>query len=165
MNPSFIKVVALDVYGTILALDDHDCSCPPRKGLEDFFDECEKRGIKFVTSSDAFTPNVKNDLSISFKVAIERIADAGARKKMRERLNIGRFDDFFQLNQGIKEFSIIIKYYSINPRELLVIGDNLDKDIQGAIIAGANVIYCPPYGIDQGGKWDFRKIELDCIKS
>lgn len=165
MSSCFIKVVALDVYGTILAYDDYDCSFPPRKGLEDFLDQCDEKKVKVVTSSDSFIQNVKNDLIIAFKLAAEKIADGELSSRMKKRLNIGRFDDFFQLDQGVKDFSVIIGHYGINPRELLVVGDNIDRDVQGAIVSGANVIYCPPYGVNEGGKWDFTKIELDCIKS
>ncbi|OGZ77313.1 MAG: hypothetical protein A2280_01275 [Candidatus Staskawiczbacteria bacterium RIFOXYA12_FULL_37_10] len=165
MSISIIKVVALDVYGTILAFDDVDDSFPPRRGIEDFFDNCEERGIKVVTSSDGGTGNVKNDLSISFKVAIERIADPEERRKMKERLSLKRFDDFFQLDQGTKDFSEIIGHYDIIPSQLLVIGDNLNKDIYGAFRVGARAILCPIYGIDQGGDWDFGMIDLDNIEN
>lgn len=163
MSISPIKVVALDVYGTILAFDDVDDSFPPRKGLADFFDNCEERGIRVVTSSDGGTGNVKNDLSISFKVAIERIADPDERKKMKERLSLERFDGFFQLDQGIKDFSVIIGEFDIIPSQLLVIGDSFNADIYGALRLGARSIHCPVYGIDQGGDWDFGMINLDDI--
>ena len=150
---SSIKVVALDVYGTVLAFDDGDYSFPPRKGLEVFLDNCEKRGIKVVTSSDAFTGNVRNDLLVAFKLVPEK------------KLTLDRFDGFFQLDQGIKDFSIIIGQYDIVPKELLVVGDNPNKDIYGALRLRANAIHCPVYGVDEGGEWDFGKIDLDSIKS
>ncbi len=161
MSSSPLKVVALDVYGTILAFDDYDYSCPPRKGLEDLFDNCESRGIKVVTSSDAFTGNVRNDLVIAFRIVLELMLDIKAKSRMKRRLNIDRFDDFFQLDQGMKDFSVIIGHYDIVPKELLVVGDNLNKDIFGALGLGANAILCPVYGVDQGREWDFGKIDLD----
>ena len=163
MSLSSIKIVTLDIYGTVLAFDDVDDSFPPRKGLADFFDNCEERGIKVVTSSDGGTGNVKNDLSIAFRLVIERILDPEERKKMRERLNLARFDEFFQLDQGEKDFSEIIGYYDIIPSQLLVVGDNLSKDICGALRLRAKAIHCPIYGVDQGAEWDFGMIDLDNI--
>lgn len=152
MGLTIIKVVALDVYGTMLAFDDYDYSFPPRKGLEVLLDNCDRRGIKVVTSSDAFTGNVRNDLSIAFKLVPER------------KLSLDRFDGFFQLDQGIKDFSVVIGHYNIVPAELLVIGDNPNKDIYGALRLGANAVLCPAYCVDGEREWDFGKINLDDIK-
>ena len=157
-----IKVVALDIYGTVLAFDDHDCSLPPRKGFEKFLDECDERGIKVVTSSDAFIGNVQLDLTIAFKCA------KNLKTKQSDALRIGlslkRFDNFFQLDQEVKDFSIIIGHYDILPSELLVIGDNPNKDIHGALILGANAVFCPAYGVEQGRHWDFSQINLDSVQ-
>jgi hypothetical protein len=144
-----IKVVALDIYGTVLAFDDFDYSFPPRAGLKEFFDECDKRGIKVVTSSDALIGNVRNDLMIAFAC--------------KKGLRLERFDEFFQLDQGLKDFSVIIGHYDIIPRELLVVGDNPNKDVYAALMLGANAILCPAYGVNQGREWDFSKINLDVI--
>ena len=151
MNSTAIKVVALDVYGTVLAFDDNDYSCPPRKGLLAFLQDCRRRGIKVVTSSDGFTGNVKNDLTMAFKL------NSG------KGLSLDYFDEFFQLNQGVKDFSVIIGYYDIVPQELLVIGDNFNKDIIGALKLGTRAIHCPVLGVGQGQDWDFSKIDLDAI--
>jgi len=159
-----IKVVALDIYGTVLDIEDCDYSCPPRKGFAEFLDNCEQRRIKVVTSSDAYTGNVRNDLSAAFKVAIRRIASSKERRIMRKRLNLERFDGFFQLDQGIKDFSIIIGHYDIVSKELLVIGDNPNKDIIGALRLGAFAIQCPAYSGKEGVDWDFSKIDLDGIQ-
>ena len=156
-----IKVVALDIYGTVLAFNDYDSSFPPRKGLEEFFDACDKREIKVVTSSDAFTGNVKNDLLVAFRR--EQESKVGAPDPSKRGLTLERFDDFFQLDQGVKDFSVIIGHYDILPRELLVVGDNQQKDIYGALILGANAVLCPAYGADQGREWDFSKIDLDAV--
>jgi len=154
-----IKVLALDIYATVLAFNDHDYSCPPRDGLELLFDRCDERGIKVVTSSDGMTGNVKNDLAIAFRlVANRRIGN-----QPKSRLCIERFDNFFQLNQGLKDFSIIIGHYNIIPSELLVIGDNPNKDIYAALRLGANAIRCPMYGVDEGREWSFAGINLDAI--
>lgn len=157
-----IKVVALDVYGTILACDDCDYSCAPRAGLADFLDKCRDRGIIVVTCSDCFSANVRNDLEMAFKLVIERLLTPQERQEMRSRLCLGRFAEFFQLDQALtKDFSVIIGRYDIRPEELLVVGDNYDKDIVGALVVGANAIHCPVYGINKGAEWDFGKIDLD----
>ena len=158
-----LKVVALDIYGTVLAFDDCDYSCPPRLGFADFLDACEARKIKVVTSSDGYIPNVKNDLEIAFKMVIERLLTPEERLAMKKRLNLNRFDGFFQLDQGIKDFSIIISHYNIISSELLVIGDNPNKDICGALKVKANARLCPIYGINQGRDWDFSKMNLGRI--
>lgn len=143
------KVVALDIYGTVLAFDDYDYSCSPRDGLEVLLDKCDEQGIKVVTSSDAFTGNVRNDLEIAFKLVPER------------KLSLERFDGFFQLDQGIKDFSIIIGHYNILPVELLVIGDNFNKDIIGALRLGARAVHCPAFSVDEGRHWNLGEIDLD----
>lgn len=149
MSLSHIKVVALDVYGTILAVDDFDYAFPPREELENFLRICEERQIKVVTSSDAFTGNVKNDLEIAFKLV------------PKKGLSLGRFDGFFQMNAGEKDFSEICAHYGIAPKELLVIGDRFDKDISGALKIEANVIHCPAFGINAGSEWNFGNVNLD----
>ena len=47
-----IKVVALDIFGTVLVADDADNEMLPRKGLDAFFDKCDSRGIKVASTSD-----------------------------------------------------------------------------------------------------------------
>jgi len=155
-----IKVVALDIYGTVLAFDDNDNSFPPRQGLEAFFDECDKRGIKVVTSSDGLTGNVKNDLQIAFRIANGLKTGANSCKR---GLTIERFDAFFEMQIGPKDFSVIIGHYDIVPKELLVIGDHINRDIYSALKLGANALHCPAYGVDQGREWDFSKINLDAV--
>ena len=104
-----IKVVALDIYGTVLSSTDYDNELPPRKGLEAFLDKCDVKGIKVVTASDSDFTNLKIDLKES-------------------GIDIERFDDFFCLNQfPYKDFSLIVDSYKIQPQELFVIGDD-DKE-------------------------------------
>ncbi|MEI6849993.1 MAG: HAD family hydrolase [archaeon] len=113
-----IKVIALDIWGTVLPSDDADKELRPRNGIESFLEECERRKIKVVSASDAPIETVRIDM-----------VDYG--------INIERFDRFYQLKMVPKNFSQIISDYGIKPRELLVIGDTPGKDIEGAIIAGA----------------------------
>lgn len=144
-----IKIAALDVYGTILAADDHDDCFPPRQKLEFFLDECKKRKIKVVTSSDAYVPNLKADLSSTFFNFPER------------GLSLDKFDDFFCLDQlGGKDYSVIYGYYDIIPQELLVVDDR-ECHIQSARRHGCVSIHCPEYRIDAGKEWDFSMIDFD----
>jgi len=150
-----IKVAALDVYGTIIP-SDFDCNSPSRLFFDIFFDNCDKRGIKVVTSSDGQTGSVKNHLTLAF-------TSYNKKHNCKNKLSVERFDDFFQLDQGLKDFSIIIGHYDIIPKELLVIGNDPNEDIYAALKLGANAILCPTYWTDEGEEWDFSKINLDDI--
>ncbi len=150
-----IKFVALDIYGTLLVPDDWDCEIPARKGLEKFFDNCKSFGIKVVSTSDSEIADVKSDLRRTFELTPER------------KLSLDRFDKFIRLDQpNYKDFKIVIEHYNINPSQLLVIGDS-DKDIIGAIRAGAGFIAVPVYrsgDYSPEGNFDFGKINLRKIK-
>lgn len=133
-----IEVIALDVYGTILASDDSDNELPPRKGIEEFLDACHMRSIKVASCSDSNIVNVKIDLSACGVL-------------------INKFNYFFQLNQlPYKDFNIVLEHYKIDSRKLLVIGDS-DKDINGAIKCDSLYVRVPEYfkGRDS---FDFVKI-------
>lgn len=152
-----IKVVALDIYGTVLNADDHDSEYPPRRGLSQFIDECDRRGIAVVTSSDDYTNSVKMNLGVAFEVAGDK------------SLHLARFSGFFQL-YGMKDFSVILEHFNITGDQLLVIGDNFDADIRGAREAGAKAIHCPKYCMapdmralleEDYKEWDFTQINLD----
>lgn len=120
-----VKVIALDIYGTVLAIEDPENLLPPRKGLDEFFEKCKARGIRVVSASDGNTDNVKIDLEES-------------------GVDTSRFDKFYRLQEDPKEFETIIKDYTINPEELMVVGDS-DKDIRGARACGARYFEVPKY--------------------
>jgi FMN phosphatase YigB (HAD superfamily) len=138
-----IKVVALDIYGTVLATRDADNECPPRKGLSAFFDNCDSLGVKIASASDANIQNVKIDLKES-------------------GVNIEKFDRFFRLDQlPYKDFSIVSRAYSISAGELLVVGDS-DKDINGALKIEAKYIRVPEYyDFEDWDKFDFGEMRFD----
>lgn len=137
-----IKVVALDIYGTVLASDDHDNSCPPRKGLEAFFNMCDERGIKIASASDVTIEVVKAELQEC-------------------KVDINRFDSFHLLNQlPVKDFSVIIGHYDILPSNLLVIGDSY-KDIEGARRIGAPYLQIPEYTVKSDDDFNFGRINLE----
>jgi len=144
-----IKVVALDIYGTVLATDDCDNTAKPRKGLADFFDKCDAKGIKIASTSDAYIPSVKLYLSDCFE------------RHPKARMCLERFDNFFKLNQlPTKDFSIVIGHYDIATKELLVIGDNPIKDIGGASKLGCLSILVPEYRLGNRASFDFSKIPI-----
>ena len=141
-----VKVVALDIYGTLLATSDPDNELKPRKGAEKFFEKCSSRGIKVVSASDAaYIPLLKSEL----EECLERVG-----------LGLEVFDAFYQLNQlPCKDFSQIIADYKILPCELLVIGDRLDKDINGAVKCGACFIHVPEF-VDHVDYFDLSRIDF-----
>jgi FMN phosphatase YigB (HAD superfamily) len=136
-----IKAIAFDIYGTILAINDPDNELPPRRGINDFLIKCSKLEIKNSTSSDAIIENQKIDL-----------------EETKVRLDL--FNYFFQLDElPRKNFGKIIRHYKILPRELLVIGDDYNKDIMGAVEHGAKYLHVPQY-YDRLDEFDFMKIKL-----
>lgn len=121
-----IKIIALDIYGTVLATDDPDNELPPRRGLESFFQDCKNKKIKIVSASDNDITNTRIDLEES-------------------GVDPSHFDKFYQLDQyPHKDFSQLLKDYDITAAELLVIGDS-DKDIGGAVKIKANYLRVPEY--------------------
>lgn len=149
-----IRIVALDIYGTVLALGDQENNAKPRPGLVSFFDKCDVKGIKVVTASDGSNRLVKSELENCFK------------KHPEPGLTLDRFNNFFRLKDWPKDFSIIIGHYDIIPRELLVIGDTHKKDIEGATRLGCLHIEVPsydlmtPYESSTRTAFDFSKIQI-----
>ena len=139
-----IKVVALDIYGTVLATADPDNELPPRLGIEEFVKKCKERGVKVVTASDASLDVLKIDL-----------VDSGVKLEW--------FDEFFQLDETPKDFSRIIGFYDILPRELFVVGDRWKKDIEGAAKIGAYSLKVNEY-YDTRDDFDFSKIDLEQVE-
>ncbi len=137
-----IKVIALDVYGTILATDDPDNELPPRKGLLAFLEKCKKLGITLCTSSDGETISVKANLE-----------EAG--------VNLTCFDRFFQMQQGAaKNYTPILDHYRIDPKQLLVIGNSLPQDIEPAMQLGCRTEYVDDYYGANDNTDCFSKIKL-----
>lgn len=134
-----IKCIALDIYGTVLMIDDSENIARPRKGLDEFFQICREREIEIISSSDNGVGHVRNDLSES-GVALEN------------------FYDFMQFKKTPKEFKEILGRFNIKPLELFVIGDDYEKDIQGAKDIGANYILVPSY--INNNKFDISKTIL-----
>ena len=135
-----IKVLTLDVYGTILSSIDSENQFPPRGGLEILLDHCDKKSIKVVISSDACV----SDILFDFKKA---------------GIDNQRFLGFFRMTENPKEFREIIEYYKIKPEELLVIGDSACADIAGAKNIHARFYQVPKYTSPETRElFDFEKI-------
>lgn len=110
-----IKVIAFDVYGTILASDDPENCMPPRKGFVEFARACVSKGIQLVTSSDSDTFLVKIELRCSGK------------HSGQETVPLELFSGFFQMEKfAPKDFGLILEYFDIEPGELCVFGDRMD---------------------------------------
>jgi phosphoglycolate phosphatase-like HAD superfamily hydrolase len=144
-----IKVVGLDIYGTVLRSRD-PIGSSLRPGIERFFDNCSSNGIYIVTASDANTPELQTDLVETFK-------------KHGIFHLVARIFDYYQLNQWPhKEYTALLQFFSITetPSRLLVIGDS-SKDIGGAKACRARWIRCPEYfALEDCDKFDFGKIDL-----
>ena len=149
-----IKVIAFDVYGTILAYAGQDrwgadLTHPPREGLEILLDKCNERGIIPVTSSDVESQDVRADLARCFERFPER------------KLSTGRFCDFIWLNQmGVKDYFVIVDKYSLEPHELLAVDDKL-ANVQAAREIGCHGVHCTRYVAKRIDDWSFRAIDLD----
>ncbi|PIN90262.1 hypothetical protein COU57_04090 [Candidatus Pacearchaeota archaeon CG10_big_fil_rev_8_21_14_0_10_32_14] len=147
------KVVALDVYGTLIASDDYDNELPPRDGLAEFFKKCSSHGINVVTSSDVNIETMKRELGEAFS---------------KRNLELSLFDNFFRIttfnqvnpeNPLPKDYLPILMHYKIQPPELLVVGDNPYLDFTKAKEIGSQTLQVPKYIIKEDG-FDFSSIEL-----
>jgi hypothetical protein len=156
-----IRVVALDVFGTVLS--NFDEQAPPRKGLETFLQKCKAQEpkVKVVTTSDDHPLKVVYCLRTCFErhnvphlidlidgfIGIELLEDKRAGPSGVE------FIDY-------KDFLPVITAFKILSQELLVIGD-LERDSYGAKKAGAQLIQVPPYNYaPDNDSFDFSRIDL-----
>jgi len=129
------KVIAFDVYGTILCANDPENAMPPRRGFIEFAKNCQKEGIVLVTSSDNELPLTKIDLKES-GVPIELF-----------------FDHYQMMVWQPKYFLPIVEFFAIQPDELLVFGDRPECDIEPAIKQGCRAVLVPPYNTGDSFDW------------
>lgn len=140
------KVIALDVYGTMLSTIGK--GWPKRKGLDLLLKRFKDRGLTLCICSDADTYNIKKDLSES-------------------GVDLKYFDEYFKMprQQGDftkqpKNFNSILKHYDLTPKELLVIGDRKERDIIPAKKLGCNAILVPEYYRKNDNDFDINDIEV-----
>ena len=140
-----IKIIAWDVYGTILPTKGMQVK---RKGLDTLLQKCKNQGLTLCTCSDAKTKDVLED----FK-------EAG--------LNPEYFDKYFKMEREgekfyemPKDFIPILKYYNLNPKELLVIGDRIKRDIKPAKDLGCKTILVPEYNIAIYNEFDLNNLNI-----
>ncbi len=137
-----IRCIAMDIYGTVLATEDPEDDCPPRKGFFDFMERCNSLDVKVISASDGDLDNLRLDLG---EVGVD----------------IKIFDDVIRLIENPKDFSRILVKYGILPSELLVIGDNPIKDMGGAKKIGCAYFQVPQYeSYNVGCEFDMGNIEL-----
>lgn len=129
------KVIAFDVYGTILATDDPENAMPPRRGFVQFAKLCIEKGIILVTSSD-------NDLLLT-KIDLE---ESGVPLEI--------FTEYCEMERGQpKNFKPIVDFFGIVSSELLVFGDRLDLDINPALGQGCRGVLVPVYNYSDQFDW------------
>jgi len=134
-----IKVLALDVYGTLLPVVDFKRELRPRKGLYKLLARCKNRGTEVFAASDEFPEKVRLDLD-----------EYGVRKEC--------FSRFIKIWGNPKDFSPILQISNIAPGELFVVGDS-DSDILGAKRIGAKYFKVPRY-FNKEDNFDLNKIRL-----
>ena len=130
---SKIKLVAWDVYGTLIATTNTETSdvkelehLRARPGALESLSEINSRKILQCTCSDGDLENLKKNLK-----------EAGI--DWTEF-----FDDLYKMTPfEQKDFSVIINKYQINPKNLLVIGDNYDLDLALAKKQGCQTLWVP----------------------
>jgi phosphoglycolate phosphatase-like HAD superfamily hydrolase len=147
-----IKAIALDIYGTVLASDDHENILPPRRGLEMFFDNCDRLGVNVYSTSDADIGNVRSDFESCFRHFEENFG--------RHMLSIERFSGFYQLNQlPHKDYGVLLRELGLLSSQLLVIGDS-SKDVNGANASGCPCLQVPEYRIYGEREFCFESVDL-----
>jgi len=138
------KVIAFDIYGTVLCTDDPENAMPPRTGFVEFILRVKSFGLKTISTSDADLTNLKLDLSATF----------------RGRAPFGPevFDDFYRLMMVPKDYADILADYHLNAEELLVIGNTFYKDLVGAPPFASRILV-PSYG-ETPNNFDFSQIVI-----
>lgn len=139
-----IKVIACDIYGTVLCEDDPENVMPPRRGFADFVRRVKESGIQLVSSSDAYDTNLLLDIEATF---------AG-------RVPFGQevFDRRYRLSMIPKDYSLILVDFAIEPKELAVIGNDYGKDLSGAPIFARKILVPTYRGVTND--FDFSKLGL-----
>ena len=142
-----IRVIAFDIYGTVLCEDDPENAMPPRLGFVDFVRLAKEQRIKLTSTSDADITNLLLDLSATF----------GGRAPFGPEI----FDRFYRLAMKPKDYSELLVDFAIRPDELMVIGNSEDKDLLGAPVSSHRVLV-PTYCCAEEGEFDLRQVMHFC---
>jgi len=138
-----ITHVAVDVHGTIIPTDVYGSELPPRQGLADFFKNMAKQNARVIATSSRSTSTMRANLE-----------QCG--------VDCRRFYDFLQIEGIPKLYHRFLSHYNIQASQLLVIGDDQESDIKGAIKISARYIHVPAYRYKSDmDKFDFSKIIPD----
>jgi hypothetical protein len=143
------RVIACDIYGTVLCEDDPENAMPPRCGFVDFVRRVKEYGIILASTSDADNTNLLLDLSATF----------------RGRAPFGPeiFDRFYRLSMKPKDYSDLLVDFAISPEELLVIGNSYYKDLSGA--PASSIIVLVPTYCQVADDFDFSDLDLSNMPS
>lgn len=129
-----IKLIGLDYFGTVVCHNDGEEVAPFRNGFQKFLDRCDILGINVAITSDQPTHEVQSSL--------ERYIQNNPWNSWMHDL---RIDSFHRLTESHKDFWRVIEQKNIRAEELFVIGDDVEKDIGGAIDSGAYYQLIRPY--------------------
>jgi len=139
------KVISFDVYGTMLPTEGKNVK---RKGLDLLLERCKEENLVLCTCSDANTKNV-----------LEGFKEAG--------LDPTYFDKYFKMERKgkkfyeiPKDFTSILQYYNLHPKELLVIGDRIKRDIKPAQDLGCKTILVPEYKREIYNNFDLNNLNI-----
>jgi len=138
------KVVACDIYGTVLCENDPENIMPPRRGFVEFVRQVKGYDIQLVSTSDANNTNLLLDIEATFK----------------DRVPFGPeiFDKHYHLTMIPKSYSDLLVDFAINPEELLVIGNDYRNDLSGAPILASKILV-PTYK-GASGEFNFSTLRL-----
>jgi len=135
-----IKVVALSCAGTVTYREPRKGKTafeePFRYGFKDFIGGCRKRGIEVVFTSRHPSWRVQNEL----------VAHVRGNPPDNGWFRMGEMISGYYTAEGTpKDFSRVLDEQRIAPEELFVVGSNVNRDIKGAMNAGANFQIVRPY--------------------
>lgn len=138
------RVIAVDIYGTVLCEDDPEHDMPPRRGFAEFVNTAKSRGIKLVAAYEADLRRLKTDINETF------LGRTGFGAEI--------FNGFYELSMRPKKYGRILEDLLIQREELMIIGDDRELDLSGAPI-NCSLVIVPPYrGITD--KFNFMSIPI-----
>jgi FMN phosphatase YigB (HAD superfamily) len=129
-----VKVLALDIFGTVLS--SRKSGLPARKGIDSLIEKCRGKKIKIVSISDCS----HIILAQSFK---------------ESNIDPSFFNASYQLHAP-KDMRDVLEAYKIKPNQLLVVGDSYERDIDLAKQQGCKTFLVPEY--QYANEWDISEV-------